>query len=387
MKVLIVTTGYPRNDADPSGIFVKRLAVAMTRCGARVTILAPGDKDAKSREIDDGIPIIRFFYAPRILMRIGYGEGGIPENVRRWPWLFLILPLFLLSLTLYTIVLAKDYDVIHANWLATGFFCLSAKWIRKKPMVVTIRGSDLKGLPSKLLPLVVAGADAITTVNKTWAEQLCKRFADKVFYTPNGVEASNAAIDLRTKLGLSKDETIALYMGVLRKVKGADVLAEAAKITGRLDCSLRFLVIGRGDPRKFGLAELPNVICVGEIPPDEALGAYPCCDIFVLPSRSEGRPNALLEAMASGLASVATRLPGVLDILDDESGILVSTENPEAIAQAVCDLARNPVKRRGMGERAKAKISELSLDWESSAEKYLSLFEKLCSRHGQKTHR
>lgn len=387
MKVLIVTTSYPRNDTDPSGIFVKRLALAMVRSGARVTILAPGDRDAKSSEVDDGIHIIRFFYAPRVLMRIGYGEGGIPENVRRWPWLFLILPFFLLSLSLYTIVLAKDYDIIHANWLATGFFSLSAKWIRKKPLVVTIRGSDLNGVPSKLLPFVIGRADAMTTVNKTWAEQLSKRFSGKVFYTPNGVEASHAAIDLRSKLGFGHDETIALYMGVLRKVKGADVLAEAAKITMGSGCSVRFLVIGSGDPRKFGLAGLQNVICVGEIPPNEALAVYPCCDIFVLPSRSEGRPNALLEAMASGLPSVATRLPGVLEILDDGSGILVKTEDPEAIAEAVCDLAGNPVKRRGMGERAKARISELSLDWESSAKNFLSLFEKLCSHHGQKTHR
>ena len=357
----------------------------MVRSGAKVTVLAPGDRGAKSREINNGIHIIRFFYAPRILMRIGYGEGGIPENVRRWPWLFLILPFFLLSLSLYAIVLAKDFDFIHANWLATGFFALSAKWIRKKPLVVTIRGSDLNGVASRLLRFVAVRAEAITTVNKTWAEQLSKRFSGKIFYTPNGVEASNAIIELRSKLGLDDDNTVALYTGVLRKVKGADVLAEAAKITMGSDCSVRYLVVGSGDPRKFGLADLPNVICVGEVPPDEALEVYPCCDIFVLPSRSEGRPNALLEAMASGLPSVATKLPGVLDILDEECGILVESEDPEAIARAVCDLARNPVKRKGMGERAKAKISGLSLDWESSAKNYLNLFEKLCSDHGQKT--
>jgi glycosyltransferase involved in cell wall biosynthesis len=378
LKVLIVTTGYPRDDADPSGIFIKRLAMAMARSGARVTILAPGDKDAKFREMDNGIYIIRFFYAPRILMRIGYGEGGIPENVRRWPWLLLILPFFLFSLAIYTITLAKDYDVIHANWLATGFFSLPAKWIKKKPLVVTLRGTDLNGVASRLLPFVAVGADAITTVNRIWAEHLRMRFSGKVFYTPNGVEVSNAPLDLRTKLGIGSDEIIALYVGTLRKVKGADVLAQAAKITMGLDCSVRFLVIGPGNPKRLGLTELSNVICAGGISPNEALAVYPCCDIFVLPSRSEGRPNALLEAMASGLPAVATNLPGVLEILSGDSGIIVETEDPEAIAQAVCDLARDPVRRRGMGERAKARISELSLDWESSARNYLRAFAEVC---------
>jgi glycosyltransferase involved in cell wall biosynthesis len=145
-----------------------------------------------------------------------------------------------------------------------------------------------------------------------------------------------------------------------------------------LDCSVRFLVIGPGNPKKLGLTELSNVICAGGVSPNEALAVYPCCDIFVLPSRSEGRPNALLEAMASGLPAVATNLPGVLEILSGDSGIIVETEDPEAIARAVCNLARDPVRRRGMGERAKARISELSLDWESSARNYLKAFAEVC---------
>jgi glycosyltransferase involved in cell wall biosynthesis len=379
LKVLIVTTSYPCNDADPSGIFIKRLALAMVRSGATVTVLAPGDRHTKSREVDNGIDIVRFFYAPRILMRIGYGEGGIPENVRRWPWLFLILPFFLLSLSLHTIVLAKDCDVVHANWLATGFFCLPAKWIRRKPLVVTLRGSDLSKVPSKLLPFSAANADAITTVNQSWAESLAERFPGKVFYTPNGVEVSNSVMDMRSKYGFGSHETIALYVGALRKVKGADLIGETAKRIVKKNPSVKFLVIGPGNPGEFGLCELTNVICTGSIPPHEVLATYSSCDIFVLPSRFEGRPNALLEAMASGLPSVVTKLPGVIEVISEESGILVDTEDPEALALGICTLAKDPARRQLMGERAKAKISELSLDWESSAKNYLHVFNQVRS--------
>jgi glycosyltransferase involved in cell wall biosynthesis len=315
-------------------------------------------------------------------MKIGYGDGGIPENLRRWPWLFIILPFFLLSLALHTIVLARNCDVIHANWLFTGLFSLPAKLIRKKPLVMTLRGSDLRKGSSKLLSLIIAGVDAITTVNKKWSDDLQEKYDFNSRYIPNGVEISELDVDPRRKFGIGNNEVIALYIGALRKVKGADVLAEAAKITMALNPSLRFLVVGPGDPQKFGLNDRPNVICTGGIPPHEALGIFTQCDIFVLPSRLEGRPNALLEAMASGLPSVATRLPGVIEVLTEEAGILVDTEDPRALAEAVCSLAKNPAARKSMGRKAKARISELSLDWQSSAREYSRIFEEVCSCAG-----
>jgi glycosyltransferase involved in cell wall biosynthesis len=379
MKILIVTTGYPRNDDDPSGIFIKRLAMAITKAGARVTILAPGDREAKPEETDGGIRIFRFIYAPRCLMRIGYGDGGILENLHRWPWLFIVLPFFLLSMIIHTILLAKHCDVIHANWLAAGFLSLPAKKIRKKALVVTLRGSDLRRGALKTLPFVVRKANAITTVNKKWAESLQEKSSCNVFYTPNGVEVSSDSIDPRLKFGIDASEIIALYIGALRQVKGADVLAEAAKIAMGQVCSVRFLVIGPGDPRRFGLDKLKNVIYAGTFSPGEALAVYSSCDIFILPSRFEGRPNSLLEAMAAGLPSVATRLPGVLEVLTDDCGILIDTEDPLALAEAICKLAKNPVMRKTMGEKAKTRIAELSLNWESSAKEYLRVFEEVRS--------
>lgn len=379
MKVLILTTSYPRNKSDLSGIFIKRLAVAMVQSGVNVTILAPGDKDAESRELDHGIQVRRFMYAPRKLMRIGYGDGGIPENLRRRPWLYLILPLFIASFVAHTIILARDHDIIHANWLPTGLFSLFAKWLRKKPLVITLRGTDLSGGISKLLPFVGLWVDAITTVNNTWAKELRQKLAVKVFYTPNGVEASNKAIDLRAKFGIGPDETIALYVGTLRRCKGADILAKAAEATKEKDCSVRFLVIGPGTPEEFGLDRTPNVLCIGGIPPDQVLSAYLCCDIFILPSRFEGRPNALLEAMASGLPSVATRIPGVIEVLTEEAGILVDIEDAASLAEAICVLAKDPIRRKLMGEKARARIEELSLDWNSSAQGYLTVFDEVRS--------
>jgi glycosyltransferase involved in cell wall biosynthesis len=350
----------------------------MVRAGVKVTVLAPGDRDAKARETHQGIDIVRFVYAPKFLMRIGYGDGGIPENMRRRPWLFIILPFFLLSMVIYSVILAGGCDVIHANWLQTGFFSLPAKRIRKKPLVVTLRGSDLSKNASIILPFVVRGADALTAVNKKWVEDLRAKFGCDVFYTPNGVEISEKAIDLKASFGIDNNKVVALYVGALRKVKGADLLAEIAGMTYEADQSIHFLVVGPGDPREFGLERLPNVTWAGRIAPYDVLAIYRHCDVFVLPSRSEGRPNALLEAMASGLPVVATRLPGVVEVVTDESGILVDIEDTSALAEGVCRLAKNHHSRKAMGRKAGERVAELSLDWESSIKRHLRVYEEVC---------
>jgi glycosyltransferase involved in cell wall biosynthesis len=86
--------------------------------------------------------------------------------------------------------------------------------------------------------------------------------------------------------------------------------------------------------------------------------------------------------MASGLPSVATRIPGVLEVLTEESGILVDVEDADSLAEAICALAKDPVRRRLMGEKARDRIAELSLSWQASAQNYLRVFDEVRSCAG-----
>ncbi len=80
-------------------------------------------------------------------------------------------------------------------------------------------------------------------------------------------------------------------------------------------------------------------------------------DIFVLPSLKEGLPYALMEAMAVGLAVVATRVGGMPDLITDGAdGVLVPAKNPDALAQAIAVLASDPDARARLGARAQEKI-------------------------------
>lgn len=380
----MVTTSYPLNAKDHSGIFVKRLAQAMAKKGAEVTVLAPASSAGSGTQWEGALRVVRFKYAPHSWMRLGYGAGGIVENLRRSPLLFLVLPFFLLSLAWHVLVLSRESDVIHANWLATGLFCLPAKWIRKTPLVITIRGIDFRGRRTFLLWFLSRSAEALTTVNEQWARKIALMVGRGVSYIPNGVEASQAMVDPRKRFGLGSRKVLAIFVGVLSLRKGVDILAETAARMHRANACVQFLVVGPGRPEEFGLDRLSNVHLTGSLPPQEVLALYGGCDLFVLPSRHEGRPNVLLEAMAAGLPSVATNLPGVAEVLTEECGIMVAPEDAQVFTEAICRLVEDGEQRACMGEKARLRIRELGLEWEASAASYLQIFQEVCRCAGSR---
>jgi glycosyltransferase involved in cell wall biosynthesis len=145
-----------------------------------------------------------------------------------------------------------------------------------------------------------------------------------------------------------------LYVGRLVPVKGLKYLLQALKqlLDGGLPVELRLIGDGYQKPYLESLAEemgiTKQVSFLGRVPfGPELFRAYRESHIFVLPSLSEGIPKTLLEAMASGLPIVATRVGGIPDVVKDgETGLLVEPRSPEQIAQAVERLVSDPLLRR-----------------------------------------
>ena len=180
----------------------------------------------------------------------------------------------------------------------------------------------------------------------------------------NGVDFTSPPLEnrnvCREHLGLSGFQEIVLTIGNIRTVKGIDLFLRAAAQVCKRRPSTLFLIVGDNhEPAHFDeLKELVselgisrNVLFYG---PSEEIGRFlAACDIFCLPSRSEGFSNALIEAMGAGVPCVATRVGGNAEAIEHgRSGVLVPREDAKALGSAIEELLDNPARARALGREA-----------------------------------
>jgi glycosyltransferase involved in cell wall biosynthesis len=174
----------------------------------------------------------------------------------------------------------------------------------------------------------------------------------RVGVVPNGVPLSPLPAGAEESGGGQGLRIVAV--GRLSREKGMDVLLEAFALIRRRLPQATLALVGDGTERP-ALEQLADRLDLGgsvtllgfrdDVP--LLLGGF---DVFVLPSRTEGLPMALLEAMAAGLAVVATRVGGVAEAVEDDvTGLLVPPEDPSAIAEAVIALAGDERRRAEFG--------------------------------------
>ena len=160
-------------------------------------------------------------------------------------------------------------------------------------------------------------------------------------------------------------ENIVLYVGRLSYEKGADRLIEALAMLGERS-DWRYIFAGEG-PQKESLQqmvsqkELKNVEFVGNIQQIDAL--FMRSKIFVIPSRTEGFPNSLAEAMANGCASVSfDSIPSGDVLVDGEEGIIVKDGDVNALSDAIDALMKNEPYRAQLADNARKAASKFGLE-------------------------
>ena len=177
-----------------------------------------------------------------------------------------------------------------------------------------------------------------------------------VLVTPGGVDVTSfrgpqrSPSLLRAELGIPAGGVLFGAAGMLGPVKGHDILVAAAKLLVRRGADIYVAIAGEGD----GRAQLEGLIARAGIGKRiHLLGlvadmkAFLCAvDAFVMPSRSEGLPLALLEALAAGLPCVASRVGGIPEVLAPGGGIMVEPGSPVALAEAMGHMLDSSRRRK-----------------------------------------
>ena len=181
------------------------------------------------------------------------------------------------------------------------------------------------------------------------------RIPGRFCVVPNGVDLTRfrraEAGDqqrARSALGLPELGPLAVCVGRVTRQKGQDVLLSAWRSVRDTCPTARLALVGDGELLDTLRSQAPPAVdFVG--PVDDAHLWYLAADVVVLPSRWEGLPLTLLEALAVGRSVVGSDIPGIADALPKQAGALVAMEDVAALADAISHRLRNPEVARSEG--------------------------------------
>jgi glycosyltransferase involved in cell wall biosynthesis len=195
------------------------------------------------------------------------------------------------------------------------------------------------------------------------APEVVPNFLDVLWFRDRIAQVNRA--QERTRLGIGPDEILLLHMGRGGKGKGLDVLLEAFQMARTENARLRLFLTGEGTGMTAARTQAEAldlgdaVVFLGVV--EDVVPLYAAADLFLVPSTQEGWSMALLEAMAAGLPTVATRAGGLPELASDGNALLVETERPEALARAILKLSMDPGRRAHLGAAAAARAQELDV--------------------------
>lgn len=273
---------------------------------------------------------------------------------------------------LRTIIRENDYNVVHTH-TPNASVCsrLACRKMRKKGLKVIYtahgfhfyKGASLKNwiLYYPIEKLFAHLTDVLITINsEDYARAKNKFRIDKIYHVPGvGVDVShfsNSVVDkdaVRSSLRIPNNATIILSIGELNQGKNHSLLLEA--LSQLKDTNLYYLVCGVGHLKehlvrqsdKYAISE--RVLFLGfrkDIP--DLLHAS---NLFAFPSKREGLPVALMEAMAAGLPVICSDIRGNRDLVDNEQGgYLLPIDNSGAWARAITLLRDNQIIAHQMGD-------------------------------------
>jgi glycosyltransferase involved in cell wall biosynthesis len=333
MKVVVLTTSYPRDPADSAGRFVADAVKSVERRGVEVTVVSPAT--------------FRHF-------GLAY-DYGIVQNLRREPWRVLAVPGFMAAYALAARRAARDADLVHAHWLPSA---LAAR-VTRKPYVLQLWGTDVelaRRVPLLSRPLL-RGAAAVVAASPTLAAAGKALGAAAVEVIPAGVEVPDEVAE-------PDRPPHVLFVGRLSEEKGILEFLEATEGIPRV-------VVGDGPLR----ARVPEA--VGFVPPADLGRRYERSSVVCVPSRREGYGMTAREAMARGRAVVACDTGGLRDaIRDEETGLLVPVRDPKALRDAVLRLMSDDKLRTRLGTAARAAARE-QFSQDAEATSLIALWERV----------
>ncbi|MFN2468632.1 MAG: glycosyltransferase family 4 protein [Gaiellaceae bacterium] len=330
MKVVVLTTSYPRFKGDAAGRFVADAVEHVRARGVDVEVVSPQS--------------FRHY-------GIAYG-AGVVGNLRARPHRALFLPAMAWSFARAARRAARDADLVHAHWLPAG----AVARLTGRPYVVQLWGTDVelaRHAPALARPilrrarLVVCASRALAAAARTLGARHVRVIA--------------SGVDVPDGVGEPDEPPHVLFAGRLSPEKGILELVEAAH-------GLPLVVAGDGPLRE----RVPGAL--GMVPHGELLRLYERAAVVACPSHREGFGVVCAEAMAHGRPVVASAVGGLLDLVDHGvTGLLVPPGDVAALRDALRRLLGDAALRARLGAAARERARR-ELSWDAVTDDTLSAY-------------
>jgi glycosyltransferase involved in cell wall biosynthesis len=371
-RILMITSLF-----QPVAGGTERQALALSRAlqarGISVWILTRSLKNLPARENIDGIETFR--------------------NIRTLPLPMLFGLTYFISAMKFILTYRNNFTIVHCHILQNyhSIAAILAKWLFKKKVVIKVAAtgplSDIcmakKSLLGCLFLNIAKHADAIIALCAQAEKELVDTGfpRDRIVRIPNGVDASFFKPDAE----VSRLPGNLLFVGRLDYMKGVDILLKSIASSHTGDNQISCCIVGDGPFKKT----LQQLACELDIA-DKVTFAGACTNVlpylqkascFVLPSRSEGMPNVLLEAMACGLPIIATSVGGIPDIITDgRNGLLIPPDDVPALSLALANVLTDHDLARRLGKQA-SMDAEKHFSIDKVADAYLALYHTLTTQN------
>jgi glycosyltransferase involved in cell wall biosynthesis len=372
-----------------------RLAAMLRRRGQPVHMVGPGSRksvnDYLKRAYISDPPSFTPIWTPFSKLR-GY-------NIF-WGYLHKATALSLMFIWLF--IYRSHYDIVHGHLVSqTGALCGLVSWLWNKTTIVKVSGSGRNSDISRVLSsplryinrLFFRRIDCFINTTKVIATELINILdisQEKVHQIPNGVDIvryhpASTTVRQRTRerFDLPRDMKIVLFVGRLESRKRVDLLLKAwQSIPDTHDAIL--LVVGQGRL----ISELKTLCSHLKLDGRVMFHGYSsdinllmqAADIFVLPSATEGMPNVLLEAMASGLPAILTEIPAYTGIISHlQNGYLCKDTGHKPLAEAIHTLLSDESLAKWLGDAGRITV-EQHYNLDDITNRYLRLYKHFDSQ-------
>jgi teichuronic acid biosynthesis glycosyltransferase TuaC len=379
MKILYFTYALPKPNL-PQGVYITNRVKYLIKYNIPVVLCTSSNLYSKYYSNKKLFQILKLWGKDYSLSDIGVENDSHVLNLRKIenPYNYFNLLKKINVYKLYKTFIKNNCDLIHAHFIRDGIYAMELKKKKNIPYVVTAHAYDIYDIPFKSKKLAKITNDVLNYANQViFVSNAMHKIAQKLGYLknnfeiiPNGYDAELFRFNTKNKRNI-----IISFVGTLNKIKRADLLPEIIFKTNKKLPDIVFWIIGEGSLRNHIVTKIneyhltDKVRFFGHVQQENLSNLLSETNFIILPSKQEGFPTVIAEAIGSGAVPIVSNIPGSVEAVGN-AGFIVENETNfvDSFVSKIVEAIKYPIAHHLIAERAK------QLTWDTIIQQEINVY-------------